>query len=410
MRKIFNIYKRAYSGLPRQVWELATVQFINRAGAMVFIFLMLYLTQELELSATTAGRVISVYGLGAICGTLLGGWLSDTWGPLRVQLASLLGAGVLFIALSFIKDVYGIAVLAFVLAVVAESFRPANITAVADVSTPELRPRAYALVRLAINLGFSVGPVVGGFLAGINYSLLFWVDGLTCLLAAAYLYFIYKHDLANLRHIPEEEHTVARLPWRDGIYLFVLLLTFITASMFFQILSTWPLDLKENYGLLEPQIGPLMSLNGILIILFEMPLVHRLERIRPIRIIGFGALLIGLGLGIFPLGGLSYLWIMFTVCIWTTGEMLVFPLMTAFIANRSNNRNRGKYMGMFNFTFSLSMVVAPATGAWIYETLGPKTLWHGIGFLGLLLFAAYRWINHVVNREHLQTKGSSSWI
>jgi len=395
---LFNIYKRAYSGLPRQVWELAAVQFINRAGAMVIVYLMLYLTQDLNLNPATAGRIISLYGLGAVFGTLLGGWLSDEWGPIRVQLFSLVGAGVIFCALAFVHQVWGIAVLTFILAVIAEAFRPANATATADITDPSLRPRAFALLRLAINLGFAIGPVIGGILARINYSLLFWVDGLTCFAAGAYLYYVYKHDLGIVKHIPEHEKNSARMPWNDGIYLFVLFLLFISGVIFFQIFNSWPLDLKENYGFLENRIGPLMAINAILIILLEMPLIHRLERYRPIKIIGLGTFILAIGVSLLPFGT-SYLWVAFTVVVWTVGEMLCFPLVVAFIANRSTDANRGKYLGMFNFTFSVSMIVSPSLGAWVYEQYGPNVLWHSIGFLGFFMLSGFMMVNKLVNKE-----------
>ncbi len=400
MKPIYNLYKNAYSGLPRQVWELAGVQFINRAGSMVIVYLMLYLTREIGISVSAAGRIISVYGIGAIFGTMLGGYLTDEIGPMRVQLFSLSGAGLLFISLSFVTNVWGITLLIFFLAVIAEGFRPANSTAAADVSPPERRPRAFALLRLAINLGFAIGPVVGGLLARIDYTLLFWVDGLTCIAAAGYLYFIYKHDLSGVKHITEEVKKSAKRPWTDGIYLMVLFLLFLSGVVFFQIFNSWPLDLRENYGFLENQIGPLMAINAIIIILVEMPLVHKLENYNPIKFIAVGAFFMAFGIALLPLGS-SYAWVAFTVVVWTFGEMLCFPLVVAFIANRSSDATRGKYLGMFNTTFSMSMVVSPSLGAWIYETYGPTTLWTSVGVVGFFMFFGFMVVNHFIKKEKL---------
>lgn len=397
MKTIYSIYKNAYTGLPRQVWELSGVVLINRAGSMVIMYMMLYLTQQIGVSVTTAGRIISIYGIGAIFGTLLGGWLSDVIGPQRVQLSSLFLTAVVFIVLAQLTDIYLIAGTMFMLSLVAEAFRPANSTAIAEVSPPEKRARAYALNRLAINLGFSIGPVIGGILARINYHYLFYVDALTCALAGFYLLFLYRrHGIAHQHHGKLISH--ARLPRHDAVYLSVLFLFFIIGMIFFQLFNVWPLHLKKHYGFFESHIGPLLAINGLLIVLMEMPLVHRLERAQPMQIIAVGALLICIGFGILPFGH-SYLWTAFTVVIWTIGEMLCFPLTAAFIANRASDTNRGKYMGMYNFTFSASMVAAPAVGAWIYETYGPTVLWHGIGMTGFLLFGGFMVVNHFLKRE-----------
>lgn len=402
MRPIYNLYKTSYSGLPKAVWQLSAVIFINRAGSMVTIFLMLYLTQELKVSTSTAGQIISIYGIGAIFGTILGGWLTDELGPSRVQLFSLFGSGTMFIVLSFIKSVTGISLMIFILALVTEAFRPANSTAVAEASTPPIRARAYALNRLAINLGFAIGPVVGGFLATINYSYLFWVDGLTCFAAGIFLFIMYWKELSKIHHVSENDknHRI-KMPWNDLNYLFLLLLLFISGVIFFQLFGTWPLDLKENFGLVEDQIGRLMAINGLIIILVEMPLVHKLEKFDPIKTVAYGALLIGIGFSLLPFGSTT-LWVAFTVTIWTFGEMLCFPFVVAFIANRASDANRGKYMGMMNFTFSLSTVAAPSLGAFVFEKYGSKVLWLSIGLLGFILYFGFVLVKSFLKHEFKQ--------
>ncbi|RPI00343.1 MAG: MFS transporter [Calditrichaeota bacterium] len=396
MNRLFTIYKNAYRGLPRPVWELSIATLINRAGTMVIVYLMLYLTEKIGLSPTAAGRIISIYGIGAVFGTLAGGWLADKITPHRVQLSSLFTAAVLFIILGYLKNLHSIAIVIFLLALTTEAFRPANSTAIAEVSPPEKRARSYALNRLAINLGFSVGPVVGGFLAHVNYHYLFWVDGITSALAGFYLYFLHRRKTAVFTdEQPEEIKT--RSPWRDAVYASVLLFMLLIGMLFYQIFNVWPLYLREIYHLAENQIGPLLAINGLLIVLIEMPLVHRLERAKPVRIIALGSLLICGGQSLLPFFS-SYAWIALTVIIWTIGEMLCFPLMIAFIANRAGDKNRGAYMGMYSFTFSIAMVVSPIIGTWIYESMGPNSLWHIAGILGLVVFSGL----HAIDRFGLQ--------
>ena len=139
---------------------------------------------------------------------------------------------------------------------------------------------------------------------------------------------------------------------------------------FVQIFNTWPLYLKSVYSLLEDKIGLLLALNALMVALIEMPLTHSLEKFNIIKIMGLGGFLLLFGFSLLPFGD-TFLFAAGTVIIWSTGEMLVFPFMAGFISNRANNNNRGKYMGMFTFTFALALVIGPALGTWIYDTYSP---------------------------------------
>ncbi len=188
LKNLLKAYTASFAGLPGAAWLLSLVVLINRSGSMVLFFMSLYLTDELRFSVADAGNIISVYGFGYLAGSFLGGWLSDKWGTSRVQLLSLALSGVGYIAIRFLSDFYEIAIAIFLLAVVAEAFRPANATALANVAPPEKRARAFALNRLAINLGITIGPALGGFLATLDYHYLFWVDGITSFAAAVIFY------------------------------------------------------------------------------------------------------------------------------------------------------------------------------------------------------------------------------
>lgn len=396
MNKILKHYKEAYSGLPREAWLLASVVLINRSGSMVLFFMSLYFTKKLGFEVSTAGKLVSMYGLGSLIGSYIGGLLSDMIGPKRVQLLSLFFSGVGYIFLGTLTTLNSIAITLLILAIVTDAFRPANMTAMAEVCNGKNRARGFALNRLAMSIGLAIGPAVGGFLATLDYGYLFWVDGLTCILAGVFFLLIFRKSLRAIGTESYRNDKVVHSPWKDSVFLGLLGLLLIIGIVFFQIFNTWPLYLKEKYGLIENQFGFLLTLNCFMIILIEMVLIHLLEKKNILRVTSLGALLIFTGFFLLPYGD-NYAYVIFTLIIWTLGEILVFPLTATFISNRATDENRGKYMGMFTFTFSTSFVIGPMAGAWIYDTYGPSFLWNGVGLVGLGVFIGFLWLERIVN-------------
>ncbi len=385
MQRIFKLYLEAYRGLPPEIWLLSVVMLINRSGTMVLTFLALYLTGELGFSLTLAGQVLSIYGLGHLVGAWIGGWLVDRIGPLKIQFLALLLSGFGYIVLEQLRSVGGLMLVTFLVATASESFRPANGTALTEFSPPTLRTRAMALNRMALNLGFSVGPAVGGWLALRDYSLLFWVDGATCILAAIFLWILFRNrSAAYTDERSEEQPEEALHPLRDRPFLLFLGLTVLFAICFFQGWSTYPLYLHDVYGFDEARFGLLMTLNAVLILVFEMVLTHWIERHRPLRVVGWGSLLVGLGMVILPLGQ-TVLLAVASMTILTFGEMLVAPSAGGWVANRSHASHRGKYMGLYTMAWGLAFIIAPSAGTWIYQHLGGTVLWASVGGIGVVV-------------------------
>lgn len=398
LKNLFRHYKAAYAGLPKAAWMLAFVVLVNRSGSIVLFFMTLYLTREMGYSVAAAGKMISLYGVGSLAGAYLGGWLSDVLGTKKVQLLSLALSGVGFIILGYVKSHLAIGALLLIVAALNESFRPANAAAVSQASPPLLRARAFALNRLAINLGVTIGPAVGGFLATYNYIYLFWADGLTCLAAAFILWFFFRRRELRAHSSSHDGQIPIRTPRKDGIYLFFLLLTLSCGLMFVQLFNTWPLYMKDVYGLMENKIGLLLALNAFMVVLIEMPLIHRIEQRNPMRTIALGALFLFGGFAILPFGrGMPYG--VLTVIVWTIGEMLIFPLAVSFVANRANDKNRGKYMGLYVVSFSLAFVIGPLLGTGIYQGWGARALWFSAGFWGVVVFAGFLLVGHWLKKE-----------
>ncbi len=393
--KLISRYLGAYRGLPKKAWLLSFVVLINRSGSIVLFFLTLYLTNVLNYSVSEAGKIITIYGAGTLSGAFLGGWLTDKIGSVKVQFLSLFIAGWGYIFLSFLKEPIFISVTVFILATIAESFRPANSALLSEVCAPELRTRGFALNRLAINLGVSIGPAIGGFLATVNYKYLFWVDGLTCIGASfLLLLFFGKKEWRKITAVHVSSDSVKKW-WSDGPFILLLFLMLLMGINFLQIFNTWPLYLEEYYHLPEDKIGLLLAVNAIMIVLLEMPLVHRIESFQPLKIMAAGAFLLFSGFALLPLNS-AFSWAVLTVIIWSAGEILVFPLLAGFIANRADDSNRGKYMGMFSFSFGFAFTIGPAITTSIYESFGPDTLWLIGGLTGIFVSAGFliveKWI------------------
>lgn len=414
-------YVKAYRGLPRRAWILFTVNLVNSSGSMVIFFLALYLTRQLGLTTARAGQALSLYGVGSLAGAFLGGWLTDRIGSITVQKASLAVCGVTLIVLGQVRTMAGILPLLFGLALFAGTLYPANSTSMAKICPPGLQVKGFALNRLANNLGATIGPAVGGVLALRDYRLLFWADGLTSLAAAAVFAVLWKGPRVGRetgdgesedepaagvepagastpgRGQEESEPLVVApqrpgSPWGDVPFLLMMLIFLAWCCVFVQLLTTFPLYMRNVYGLAENRIGQLFAVNTILIVTLEMILMERIRKHSQARMINISFVLLGVGLGLMPLGrGMAFGAL--TVAVWTFGEMLSMPLVTALIAGRAADSNRGRYMGVFSFVFSLAFVVAPVGGTAIYQRLGPDAVWYvccGLCFLLAAAFSALR--------------------
>jgi len=225
--------------------------------------------------------------------------------------------------------------------------------------------------------------VLGGYLALWNYRALFWVDGLTCLAALAVFSLSFKPS--RLQPYSSSETSTDKPAANPKHHLgIIFLLVFGIGLIFSQLFSTFPLYMHSAFGFAENRIGQLLAINTIMIVLFEMVLLHGLKKKDPLKVIGAGALLTGLGFALTPLGH-GFFYAALTVAVWTCGEMLSLPLLTAEISNRSSDQNRGRHMGLFGVSFSLAFMIGPLAGAKIYAQFSPLVLWLSCGGLGIIL-------------------------
>lgn len=378
------------------------VVLINRSGGMVLFFLSLYLTKDLGYSVSTAGIMISIFGVGSLTGALLGGWLSDKLGPGKVMFFSLLLSGFALIILGLVHSVYLIGIMIYISSTLSESFRPANAAAFAETCPPEVRARGYVLNRMAINLGVTIGPAVGGFLAMINYSYLFWVDGLTCIIAAIVFYILFHEQKMSAATDAEKNEIEIKSPYRDKDFILLLIILFTIGFSFVQLFNTWPLYHKEVYGFDENIIGILLAINAFVVVLIEMPLIHRIENKSNFTAMVLGAFFLFVGFSILPYGS-GFAFALTAVLIWTLGEILVFPLMVTFIANRASDKTRGKYMGMFTFTFSFAYIIGPIIGTYFYQ-IDKNLMFYILQVLGVITVFGFILLARKITRNEIQRK------
>jgi predicted MFS family arabinose efflux permease len=199
MKEFLRLYLDAYRGLSAPAWMLALVMLINRSGAMVIPFLGVYMINHLSFSLEDTGTVLSCFGIGAVAGSFAGGWLTDKVGHFKVQLFSLILTVPMFFLLPELNTVMKLAVGVFMLSLISETFRPANSVSIAYYSKPDNIIRSFSLNRMAMNLGFSIGPALGGFLAAISYTFLFYGNAIAAFLSAIFFlnYFIKKKRKEN---------------------------------------------------------------------------------------------------------------------------------------------------------------------------------------------------------------------
>ena len=394
--KLFNSYIKTFKGLSREAWMLSIVMLINRSGSMVLPFLGVYMTDHLKFSLENAGIVLSFYGIGSVLGSYLGGFLTDKFGEYYVQSWSLFLSAPIFLIIPFFPSIEMMAFLIFLQSTISDTFRPANSVAITKYARPENLTKAFSLNRMAVNLGFSIGPALGGILSGISYNFLFVVNAIGALVAGIiYIVFFRKRNKIfreKKRIEPEKtiERVVTKSPYKDYPFLFYSILCTIFAICFFQFFNTLPLFYKEVAKLDQSTIGFILGYSGFIIVLLEMPLVSIAERTLKIpQILFIGIVMAGLSYLILLLGSNVAL-LLLSMTILSVAEIWVLPFMSTVTALRAERGNKGAYMGLNGIAFSFSFIFTPFLGTYVVSQFGFDSLWIGsFGVLGLSAVLIY---------------------
>lgn len=400
LKRLVTYYLHSFAGLSKEVWLLSLICLVNRSGTMVIAFLSLYLTDELGLSVKRAGIIMGAYGAGSLVGNIVGGYLTDRVGYYKTQFWSMLISGFCFMMLYHIHSYYGLIAAIFLSNAIAESFRPANMASFTIYSKPENLSRSISLYRLAVNLGYAIGPAVGGFaIAYLNYQWVFYMDGLTYILAAILFINLLKEKKTNPAKAVVSKKRFGVLS--DGYFLFFMLLTLVLAMSFMQLIYTLPLYFKDVLHLNAFEIGLLMTFNGLLIVFVEMPAIFEIERrkISGFQMMALGAVFISVGFWVY----LSVAWWPIAVCsifFLSIGEVLNFPLAGTFTLQRSEEHNRGAYSGAFGVAFSIGFMFAPIFGTQIIASYGFSMLFMTVGLLTLAVAVGNILLRQAIENEH----------
>ena len=365
-------------GLPREVWVLFIGAFVNRLGTFVLVFITLYLTSR-GYSVPQAGLGLAGYGLGAIGAQAAGGLLADRIGRRNTIMLSMLGGAALALSLVWVDGLWPIVLVVFLLGFFGELYRPASSALVADLVAPEARVAAFSVYRMTINIGFAGGLALGGVLAGESYHLLFVGDAITSSLFAVIAITSLPHGTRTTKHEERDRVSTGRSIVADRGFLLVLGAVFVTAVIYMQNATTFALHVTD-LGYSTRVYGSLLAMNGVLVVLFELPISAWTQHRQRTRMIALGAVLVGLGFA-----ELSFIkavpGLLLMVVIWTLGEIVESPATSAVVADRAPDHARGRYQGALGMMYASAAVVGPLVGTSIYH-VSPTALWIGCGVAG----------------------------
>jgi len=375
---------RSLAGLPRDLWLFSFATLINRLGTMAVAFLVLYLTRQLGFSAERAGLVLGIYGAAAIVAAPISGRLADRIGGLWIIRVSLIGSGVMMLAYPFAHSFPAVVALTIAWSLLNESGRPAILTLVADMVPTEQRKPAYALLRLAINLGMSVGPALGGFIAMHSFRMIFVANAGASLMAGLLLILLplhsAKHSAIQRSAIKSEG---GKTLFDDRGMLVFLFATFLVSVVFFQHEGALPLFLVQDLHLSMAFYGSLFTVNTLMIVFMEVPLNAATAHWPHRRALFLGAFLFALGSAFFGFASGPVL-ILVGIVVWTFGEMMLFPQASAYVADVAPPNRRGAYMGAYSMAFSIAFALGPWAGTTVFSRFGATTLWTLVFFVGVV--------------------------
>jgi predicted MFS family arabinose efflux permease len=382
LKKYYLSYIRNFSGLPTASWMIQIAIFANSMGNVTTVFLSLYLVNQLGFSVFQTGVLMAGFGVGSMVGSYLSGLLCYKFSPYHISFMAILINGITLLMLCWPTQFYPLLSLIFFVGGSNAAFAPANRITLMQICLKVDRSRVSSLRYMAINLGMGTGIFIGGLLATWGFYWIFIFTGISTLIAA-FILAIYCKPVAPINKASE----IISSPKNNSVFadknaLIIFSVLLLTTLVFAQLKNTYPIYLHTHYHLSERLFSYVFLLNTLLIVVFQVPLLNSLKNSNAVLLTGIGGFLIGAGFYLLPVST-TYAFALFSCTIWTIGEMLFFSTIQVLIYESASEKQKGKYMGIYQMIQSFSNMLGPLAGGYLYAFNNGKFLWQLCGLLGI---------------------------
>lgn len=386
--------RASYSAYPRPFRILMGATFIDQLGRFLLLpFFALYITQRFEVGLTEVGYLFSLFSGFGLIGSLLGGAITDRFGRKSMLLFGLVVSGLSSLLMGLVDDIRHFYALAAFVGLLSDAAGPAQGAIIADLLPEPRRADGYSLQRVVLNLAATVGPAMGGLLAARSYFLLFAADAFFSTITAVIVFFLIPETKPALPQGRPEQTVLETLGGyavvlRDAAFMAFFLISVLATIIYVQFSSTLSVYLRDIHNIPPAGYGTLLSLNAILVVLFQLWITRRSAGYSPMLMMALGALLYGLGFGMYGFGS-SFLFFAFAMVVLTLGEMVITPAGQVLVARFAPQDMRGRYMAVFGFAWGIAFVVGPLAAGLVMDNFDPRWVWYGCLALGALAAVGY---------------------
>ena len=389
-----------YNEYPRAFWTYNIIVFIDRLGGfMLYPFFALYLTQKYGIGMATVGLLFAVFSVSGMVGSALGGAIADRMGRKTVIIFSLILSSLSALGMGFAPSLGIFIAVVVVVGTLSSIGHPAHEAVVADLLPPDKRAEGYGIIRIVFNVAVIIAPPIAGLLIANSYLTLFLVDAVISLISAGIVLFALpetKPQAAAHAQPETMKQTFAGYGrvFKDTPFLAFIGVTVMMTLVYMNMNSTLGVYLRDQHGLPEVRYGWLLSINAIIVVLFQFSVTRRLEKYQPLLMMAAGSLLYAIGFALYGFVPTFALFIVAMIII-TIGEMVVSPFQQSLVASFAPEDMRGRYMAVSGLSWSISFTVGPYFAGLLLDSANPSLLWAFCGIIGMLATLGFLFLNKV---------------
>ena len=382
-------WKTIYNEYPKTFWVLIAVSFIDQlGGALLFPFFALYITAKFNVGMVEVGILFALFSLSNFVGSILGGALTDRLGRKQVVIFSLVATAIssVFMGLASELEVF------YIIAVLSGLFSvggPARQAMVADILPEKRRAQGFGILRGSHNLSVAIGPAIGGLLLGItSYLSLFIIDALASTIVAVLFYFFIAETKPEADETEEEESVSQSfggyiVVMRDVLFMLFIGVCILMGLVYVNMNASLGVYLRDEFAVPEAGYGMLLSMNALMVVLFQFAITRRIENRPPLLVMAAGMLLYTIGFGMYGFVSTTIMFIL-AMIILTIGEMLIAPVSQALVATFSPEKMRGRYMAVFGISWMVPFAVGPYLAGLIMDNMDSRILWYIVALVGMI--------------------------